>query len=618
MKKTFLFALTALSFWGCQKDNFVEESGGITGPAALNLQINVPKQVLSRSVEDGHATQTNPRIYSVTVYAYNEYGVATEIDLDATQVGLAINGSYYFQEKPDLITKTDATGATIALPTGTKKIDVVMNNPSTKYKDLSPNINYYNHRASGTGGWPTPGEGDNYFGNNNFDRVFLTTDNYGTGVELGTPETPEPGQTIPVYKKDFIVKPALARFEVINSINVAAEEVWEDTYKCYWKRIKLDDAITITNKKKDEFKDSKGVYIQGIIIDENEVSAENPTLYIPEAYWGPSSDKGNAKYNHGVSPIPANGSWIAGEIYAALADNNKDKWSDVKWFPNLYFAVDVEEIYINNIHVPTPKETPILIPWPGYESKGESLGWPHWYKAYHLDGWHPNGYSNTNNFYCMANMWDRIAAADPTKVIKTDGTTSTARGTSELVDWDGLAIKSIDGSGDLTMERIVGGSTRIAGTSSYGTPGQAPGEYRNLGVAKGKAAAYMIYRQKSGAAIGQDASKYNDLPHIILKVKCYETKEKYIAGEPKVGKDFITIKLFKTDGNVFITEYKRGTIYRVDLEALLGNFMGKVPVPGMPDGGKDPVDPDPEMPTSQLIMTITVTPWDVQNAKPVI
>lgn len=618
MKKTFLFALTALSFWGCQKDNFVEESGGITGPATLNLQINVPKQVLSRAVEDGHGTKTNPRIYSVTVYAYNEYGVPTEIDLDATQVGLAINGSYYFQDKPDLITQSDAKGATIALPTGTKKIDVVMNNPSTKYKDLSPNINYYNHRASGTGGWPTPKEEDSYFGDNNFDRVFLTTNEYGTGIELGTPEVSEPGQTIPVYKKNFVVKPALARFEVINSINVAAEERWEDTYKCYWKTIKLEDAAIITGKTKEEFKDSKGVYIQGIIVDENEASAVNPTLYIPEAYWGPSSDKGNAKYNHGVIPSPNDGSWKPGLIYAMLIEANKDKWSDVKWLPNLYYAVDVEEIYINNIHIPSPKENPILIPWPGYEGKGESLGWPHWYKAYHLDGWHPNGYSTTNNFYCMANMWDRIAAADPTEVTKTNETTLTARGVAKAVNWDGVTIPTIDGTGTLTMEHIVGGSTRIAGTSSYGTPGQALGEYRNLGVANGKAAAYMIYGQISRTAIGQEASKYNDLPHIILKVKCYETKEKYIAGEPKAGKDFITIKLFKTDENEFITEYKRGTIYRVDLEALLSNFIGKVPVPGMPDGGKDPVDPDPEMPTSQLIMTVTVTPWEVQNANPII
>ena len=81
----------------------------------------------------------------------------------------------------------------------------------------------------------------------------------------------------------------------------------------------------------------------------------------------------------------------------------------VKWFPNYYYAVDVEEIYVNNIKVRDASRDPFMLPWPGSEA---AAGWPDWYKAYHEKGWHTAGTSENNTFLCMGNMWDRIVGSN--------------------------------------------------------------------------------------------------------------------------------------------------------------------------------------------------------------
>lgn len=632
MKKVFLLTVAAIAFCGCQKDDFVESPEVTTGPAFLNLQISVDKLSMTRAVEEGHTVAgAIPKIYSVTVYAYNAYGVATELDLSPEQITEAVAGDYYYKNGKDPIpggasidaggTLTD--GAKVGLPVGTSKVDVVLNNPSSKYKDISQNINYYNHQNGylTDGKWPNAEDGSNYFGDNNYDRVFFVTDKYGKGGYELVNQT-----AVGEYTQTFTVQPALARFEVYGSINAKAEEKWEDAYGRYWMRIAKDALIAyaqnnFTGAAQKLIDGTSGGYKEGMLAE----TIDNVDyINIPEAYLTGGS-KDNAKYNHGTNPV---GTWAKNVYYESLISSSAQAsgWQPINWFPNAFYAIDVEEIYLNNIHVASADlaVSPVLTPWPGFDNLGEAAGWPHWYKAYHLHGWHTAGYSAANSFYCMGNMWDRIAEADSKDVQKSGPLgTFAARGTAEPVKWNGLNVPSVSGGGTLETTYLKGGSQPIAKIAGYG---DEPNK-RNIGIIANKAAAYMFYEQSSKTSAGLPADAYTDLPHVIVKVKCYKDKASYLAGEPTTSKNFITMKLFSHSDNSanYITEFKKGTIYRVNLEDLLQSFVGQIPISTLPQEDsnkepqpKDPVTPDPEMPGSQLIMGIKVLSWTIQNAKPVI
>lgn len=614
MKKVLFLMLAAIGLFGCHEDEVAPEvshEGDILG-----LVVNIDKsRPLGRAMEEGHPNSSYiPTIFSISVYAYNSYGTATIIDLlTKEQIAKAIVGEFYFgsDRTPTQGTATTGAGAPVGLPGGTVSVDVVMNNALEKYTDISTNINYYNHRNEKDGGWETSADKadnskNNFFGTNNFDRVFLTTNDYATKGQKLPSSVTKGANGVLQYTMSFTVAPALARFEAFGGIPTAEEELWVDRRGRYWKKV-----------LKTEFLNNGGTE-NDLIIDgklRNEMLKDDLYYYIPEAYWSGGDKLADYVYNHGGPDMkPAQNApnhWVANRDFASwgTVDPGMNINYFVKWYPNAFYAVDVEEVYINNIKVTAPDGNVILTAWPG--NSAESNGWAHWYKAYHLHGWHTAGYSALNAFYCMGNMWDRIATVD------------NARGVSKNVDFKAanLGITEVGGNNEMITDYIVGGAKPVAGVSKYysGT--------RSIGIADNKAAAYMIYAQQS---TGSSTGKNTDMPHLVLKVKCYSTKDDYDKGTPVAGKNFITIANFTSDG-AFVTKFDRGTIYRVNLADLLGSFVGKFPVPGtlppediptvpgkpdVPVEPNDPVDPDPEMPAAELSVGITILEWTVKNIKP--
>lgn len=565
----------------CQKDNNLEEFTSSTEGAAVRIKIDIQSATVgSRAVEDGHGSETTPTILSATLYAYNQYGVKTEIDiLDATALANLKAGNAF----------------EVGLPTGTTSIDVVLNNPSTKYTDISTNINYYNHKSDVGDEWMNGGQ---YIGKDNFERVFLTTDYYSTGglpLSGNIEDNTQPGQ-LPTYtlKAPLIVKPNLARFEIIKAINVADETAFKDKWNILWKQYAIPADPSADALAKDIEADfpagvTTNVTKTGVIKDE--IAG---FYYIPQCYWSePTTEKV-------VYDAAAPEKWLPNTFYARATES-------VKWLPNLYYAVDVEEVFINNILVREPNaQSPYLRDWPG--ATDQAKNWPNWYKVYHLNGWHPKGVSADNSFLCMGNMWDRIA-------VPATGITGTEYAN---VDFTGINLPPVDGSsGQLTMQVIKGKSASVTGKSEFADAANK----RNLGLANGKAAAYMLYAQSKGAGTSITAKNalMGELPHIILKVKCYKTKDKYDKGEPESNKDYITLKLFTGTDGAYITKFVRSKIYRLDLNDLLSLFKGEKPFKDAEiEETSDPVDPDPEMPESKLTMTIKVENWTIENMKPVI
>ena len=614
MKKRFLFlALASFALFSCQKDNFVETPTGTTEASALRLKINIDASG-TRAVEDLHNAATiYPKIYSVTLYTYNEYNTLTQVDLTADQVKAAINGSY---TNAGGTSTTGGGGTNIGLPIGTTRVDVVINNPSNLYNDISTNINYYNHRQDDS--WITSNSLKPY-GDNNFDRVFLITDKYGTGYDLpSSASKTEDG--IPVYElAEFTVKPALARFEIYGAVNVKPSEKFIDKYGIAWREI---DKVNVTDAALAKMKPQLE-YIHGIAIGTGTGTGGNgfPTdrLYIPNYYWN-----GTTGAEEVLTGNIAADKWVANEFYytttetptsGELETQNGVNPTDVTWYPNSFYAVDVEEVYMNNILVRgnTSNYKPYLLSWPGSEY---SKGWPNWYKSYHIDGWHTAGTSADNTFLCMGNMWDRIA--EPKSTSDTD---------FKKVNWDGLNVPNVSGGGSLEMRYITSKAQPKNNVSAYADATAS----RNLGLVakdatsgKQKVAAYMFYGQSSNAAKNDKDGLAGELPHIVLKVKCYANAQDYANGTYKDNKQFITLSLFSsTDkGSDYVTSYQRGKIYLLDLNDLLNSFVGDRPVPGaaLPDGKEpgDPVDPDPEMPGVKAVIKVKVDPWTTETVHPVI
>lgn len=176
------------------------------------------------------------------------------------------------------------------------------------------------------------------------------------------------------------------------------------------------------------------------------------------------------------------------------------------------------------------------------------------------------------------------------------------------------------------MNYITSKAIPVANVSGYGDA--TSGAERNLGLvlkdaktSKEKVAAYMIYPQSGTSGASNDILR-GDLPHIILKVKCYANKTDYDNGKYNEAKQFITLSLFKNGSNSVVTSFERGKVYILDINDLKENFVGDRPVPGvdLPDGKEptDPVDPDPEMPGLKGVIKIKVENWTSEKIHPVI
>ena len=595
MKKLFLMLLAGAALLSCKKENTQDPSDG--GESSLRITINVNK-VFTRAVEDGHDgnndAKVSPKIFAVTVLAYNNSGTQLgATDLTPAQIKDAVWGNYRNPDNSLGSQTTMASGATVGLPKGTSRVDVVLNRAPIAEYTAETNINYFNYRDNKNGQ-----DKDYSFGEDNFDRVILTTDAYGAGgTELKGHEIAN--ADTPTYKIDFAVKPFLARMEAYGGINVSEQQVWIDGYKNQWR------TMTVTayeNLDVNNHPDATGHYPKGAVKGTVDNGFDVNTVYISEYYWyragGSTADPivrtdANSYQTEAEvdDPLTPNAGWVKQPYY-----DGAGAAAQVKWYPNRYYAVDVESVFVNNIKVRGPERTPYLHPWPGSQA---TTGWTDWYKAFHTAGWHTAGTSAGNTFLCLGNMWDRIATSQKTMSIAFP------------------SLNNVD-----HMDILTGKAEPITDKSEY-----YGSDSRNLGLANGRSAAYVIYPQakQSGTTATDAGTLRNELPHIILKVKTYTNKADYDAGKYQSGKEFITVSLFsdaaKGGGN-YITNFQGGYIYRFNLNELLYSFIGDVPVPeGKPTDGqepKDPVDPDPEMPGSQLIMTVQILPWTIQNIYPVI
>lgn len=603
MKKICLLALTALGLFACSKEEVPSPTDSQESVAVIS--INVESGVMSRAIEGGHSgadgVEVAPKISNVVVIPYNDRGVALAgIQLTADQLKAAVYGNGKFTDGT-AIPGTSAKGAMVGLPVGTKKVDVVVNQ-SADGMGIT-NINCFNYRDN------KDGSGKDYgFGSDNFDRVQLVTDQNGVGQDLGSNSAT--GSEIPTYKLSFTVKPSLARFEIFGAIQTKEAEFWVDKYGDTWctmdktafDQLLITKNITLTPNEKGEYGDYGVVAGTGTGTGGNGFDATK--VYIPKYYplaaTGYVFDKvtivtdGASKNVYTRDIILANNGTNAG-----WAIQETDFWKNdtqVTWFPNEYYAVDVEEIFINNIKIRGANYAANMHNWPGNQS---TTYWPNWYNAFHLDGWHTAGVSADNTFLCRGNMWDRIAGP-----ASGDGT----------ADVDVPPV----GSGSSKMPVIIRKATELAGKSvHYNTT-----LHKDLGVLQGKAASFQIYAQKATSAVDDVENLKSELPHVILKVKAYKTEADYKNGETQnntyvAGKQFITVKLFK-NGADRITDFVSGKIYRLDMNSLLSSFVGSIPVPGGESSvtPADPIDPDPEMPGSQVEVSIKVVPWTIVNMTP--
>lgn len=601
MKRVFIMAITAISLIGCNKDEGVINNDD----AVVNLRIHVDKTV-TKAIETGHPSGKTyaPKIYSALVIPYNSYGVSLgEIKLTDDQLSKALYGNYILAGTT-VDSNAQPEGVTIGMPAGTTHVDVLLNRPSTD--DGTTNINYFNYRDN-------KGKGDNPYkeGTDNFERVTLVTKDYGRGAALeGHLDSTTGKDGKPVYKMTYEVSPGLARLEVYGGIQVAEEEEWKDYFGRKWKTMPKTEMET----KFDEAARTKYGIVVGTGTSGN--GFPDDKAYIPDHYWYVQAGKTLSQPEKDTEYIMGGSKGtVATESEIDDTNNNIDfGWvlvpdfatlpntEPVKWFPNYYYAVDVEEIYVNNIKVRDASRDPFMLPWPGSEA---AAGWPDWYKAYHEKGWHTAGTSENNTFLCMGNMWDRIVGSNA-NVIKVQYPSVTSLGMRD------------------EMDIYIGKTTPVTDKGQYWntTTGGGASANRNIGIVKDKASAFQIYAQSSNRTTKETLA--NELPHVILKVKAYESKAAYESLKEKEyvsGKEFITMKVFTVNGSVnndFLTSFQAGYIYRIDLNSLISAFVGKIPVPGgvATEDPKDPIDPDPEMPGVNVVVSVKVNPWKVTDITP--
>lgn len=644
MKKIIFMTLAVVALFSCKEDEVIDNTDDSESLVVLN--INVQGRNGTRAVEPGHevsgvtgSSTIDPTVRTVTFMAYDGYdNLLTSILLDDEQMEAALYGSYKNSDGTQG-TAQKSNGATIGVPKGTTKVDVVLNAYSND-KNVT-NINFFNYREGkdGTGAAYPLGMGNSY------DRVPLVSQ-AGKVALSSSSIKPDVNSKVNTYVVNFDVAPSFARFEVHGAIDVNAPEEWKDYWGNRW--------FTVTYKEFEEFVvanlsdftldnslDDSGVLtlhkMQGEVIEYGYCGAiaatekngfaqsdniEDKTLvYLPEYFY----IHGNTHVTPQIEPQMRINTGTEGNVVSSGGSANANKWiknpyidihSTINWLtwnPNVYYAVDVEEIFVNNIKVRSSTDPIFLMSWPGSES---TTYWPDWYKAYHLKGWHTAGVSSGHTFMCMGNMWDRIAQI--------------VSGDAGSIDVPG--VDATGGSTGITEKMTVITKKAAAATDKseyYSTTN------RNLGIAKGKAAGYQIYPQLT-SLVDIDANKDqlgSVLPHIIVKVKAYKSAADYQAGDVDSyakDKQFVTLKLFK-NGNDHVTKFLMGNIYRLDLSTLKSSMVGPAPIPngtlqptnpndpsnpGDPIQPKDPFDPDPEMPGANVEVTINVIPWTIQNITP--
>lgn len=638
MKKILIMALAVISLFSCKEDEVVTNTDD--GRSVALIKINVQgSNFQGRAVEDGHSGTTGqevtPDIKTINVLAYNESGTLIS-NISVDDMVNALKGKYTINGTSNAET---SDGAKVGLPKGTKYVSVILNQYDNA--DGITNINFFNYRDG------KDKDGKDYAnGATTFARVPLTPTNGQRVLLSDANQTPGSGKDgkIPEYNVSFTVAPSLARFEVYGGINVKPTEIWKNYFGNTWIKVKASEFLTLMNtmgtdsniETIDELKDAisstgainlvvdentyYGAMIEG---DKNDVD-DNTAVYLPKYFWAYSKDA-SSKVNPevistniidnarnvaaDVTELTATGKWILDEIYKAKNPQDKDL---VTWNPNIYYAIDVEEIFINNIKVLSNNASVFMHQWPGSQ-KDEY--WPNWYNAFHIHGWHTAGKSASNTFLCMGNMWDRIALADNTN-------------SEDLVM---TAVPDVtDAANHLTMPVITGKAKVLAGASVYYDVANS----RNLGVISGKAAAYQIYPQTTSIAntVANKDNLGSVLPHIIIKLKAYATEQDYKDGKAVDKKDFITIKLFSAVdaggavGN-YVTDYQMSNIYRLNLNDIVKALRPQAPVPNgvnlnpekpgeKPEDPNNPIDPDPEMPGVSLVMKVTVLPWTIQNITP--
>lgn len=147
---------------------------------------------------------------------------------------------------------------------------------------------------------------------------------------------------------------------------------------------------------------------------------------------------------------------------------------------------------------------------------------------------------------------------------------------------------------------------KMMNTITEPTTGSFYATDHNIGVLTGKADAYQIFPAKDATATPTVTTAAAALPHVVLKVKVYETVDAYTAGTPMAGREWITIKTFKK-GSELLTEFAAGNIYKLNLNDLTNSFK---------PGDTPPVDPDPEDEKADLELKVEVTPWVLVNMTP--
>ncbi len=198
---------------------------------------------------------------------------------------------------------------------------------------------------------------------------------------------------------------------------------------------------------------------------------------------------------------------------------------------NGYYAVDVEEIFINNTKLTAAGAADL--------TATEASPWTNWYAAY-----------NTANGTKKA-LFDKIA---------------NSQGANKPM-------------------------VPIANTSAYYLP--AGTATNSIGVIANKAAGYNMFPQITTQVTPTKDEVVSQMPHIILRVKVYLTASDYAAGKFVAGKEFITIRSFTTDGTegTRIKSMDGGKIYSLNLNDLSDLFTPTTdPTDPDPEGKKVTVE----------------------------
>lgn len=199
---------------------------------------------------------------------------------------------------------------------------------------------------------------------------------------------------------------------------------------------------------------------------------------------------------------------------------------------NGYYAVDVEEIFINNTKL-TAAGAAVL-------TATETTPWTNWYAAY-----------------------------------------NTASGTKKAM-FDKIADNSLGANKPMAPVANKGQYYLPAGTAT-----------NSIGVIADKAAGYNMFPQKTTQATPTKDEVVSQMPHIVLRVKTYLTESDYNTGKFVAGKEFITIRSFTTDGTetTRINNMAAGNIYSLDLNDLSDLFTPTTdPTDPDPEGKKITVE----------------------------